>query len=929
MKLTAGKKTEKATEKATKKLKFNVFNIKSLLVFDRKKLDKIKKEKKKFSLFEKKKKIVKDKEDKIESPRTMGSTLKNIAGMLLAKPLSIIDKLKELFGIILLGILVNNLPMIVKKLQDVLGKIQKFFEDNPWIGNVLKFTFDIIAKGMMGILDLTKTLMPIIGGSFKFALDTIKTAGNEIGKLIKFFDDLGDGISALMSSLGYKPPAKAAQAYARSKGKYYSSTTGRTYANYKTALQNPAVKKGAQQQQQAIQQKAQKAQAAPAPGYDPNKGTSVFVDRNNKPIKESPSTIMAPITRNGRTIMGAMDPNDKTGTATKVPTSWLPAQFSPQEFGRYQAVNRAQQVQKFSIGGTIKNFFGGMFGFGKQNTPPKQVAGSESPNLISKDGGKTYAGPYASPAGTAKGRKARETVNYFKFYENNVNSQNIRLKKEQNNLSMFSEFMKSYDNLSKLKKKYGDEDLNVPPGPGGTYSLPDQAISVNEKEVIGHVGSTGQSTGPHIHLEAMSKDKKIPLSLRKNIFVSGKSLTSNNYASSSPVGMRFHPIKKRMIFHAGEDWPAPTNSQITLRGGVKFVKYIEEGSDPRYDGYGNVVVIQDTDGKEYFMGHLNSGPTNLSALMKRQEEQMQQKTPGKGAEKVWNFFKSPEKGLSDIAVAGILGNAEDESTFNPKARGKRMGPDGTDALGLFQWAEKGRWLSLTSFAKKHKWDPWDLDTQLRFSWEELNSAYYQPALEGIRNAKTPEEAAEIWRKKYEVGSGGVAERKINAKKWYNTYKGKSAKTAPTVLPPLTKEQQLEKNIITEMNGSKSMTVGDKTVSVEKKDGKDVIKVTTGGLFGIGAKELQLDKNLLNNLLYEIKNKNKKVEPVKKQGGFDGSSGIKNNDSASNVILLNQETAYIVPGETQTVPVPGPTQIVPIFISQSTSNSRSIRSTLLS
>ena len=39
MKLTA----PKTTEKTTKKLKFNVFNIKSLLVFNRKKLDKVKK----------------------------------------------------------------------------------------------------------------------------------------------------------------------------------------------------------------------------------------------------------------------------------------------------------------------------------------------------------------------------------------------------------------------------------------------------------------------------------------------------------------------------------------------------------------------------------------------------------------------------------------------------------------------------------------------------------------------------------------------------------------------------------------------------------------------------------------------------------------------------------------------------------------------
>ena len=58
MKLTA----PKTTEKTTKKLKFNVFNIKSLLVFNRKKLDKVKKEKQRFSLFQKKKEKVKQNE---------------------------------------------------------------------------------------------------------------------------------------------------------------------------------------------------------------------------------------------------------------------------------------------------------------------------------------------------------------------------------------------------------------------------------------------------------------------------------------------------------------------------------------------------------------------------------------------------------------------------------------------------------------------------------------------------------------------------------------------------------------------------------------------------------------------------------------------------------------------------------------------------
>lgn len=923
-------------EKPAKKLKLNVFNIKSLLVFNRKKLDKIKKEKKKFSLFEKKKKVVKEKEDKVESPRTMGSTLKNIAGALLAKPKSIIDKLKEFFGIILLGILVNNLPRIVRELQKVLGKIKEFFDNNPWIGKTIKFAFDIIAKGMMGILDLTKTLMPVIGGSFKFALDTIKTAKNEIGKLIKFVDDLGGGIGALMTSFGANKPqppkpnpaARAPRPMSQQPfapggkpairpvpyGPGGSSTgSGRGQFNYK----------------QVLKQQAQRSQSAQVPGYNPKSGTVQLQNKKN--------VVMAPF----RGQMGYMTPGDKTGTATTAPKSWNKTSNSKlwdPNVQRYQAVNQANKVQKLSVGGTIRNFFSGMFGGSRRglgNIPPQEGTGRGSPSdttLTTKDGGKSYVGPYAAPSGTAKGRKARETVNYFKLFENNIDLQNRRLGKEGKNLDLFGEFMKSYKNLSELRKKYGDEGLNVPPGPGGTSQLPDEAVPVNENEVIGKVGSTGQSTGPHIHLEAMTQDKKIPLSLRKNIFVNGKSLTSNNFTSSSPVGMRLHPIKKRMIYHAGEDWPAPANSQITLRGGVKFVKYVKEGSDPRYDGYGNVTVIQDTDGKQYFLGHLNSGPANLSALLQRQQQQMQQKTPGKGAEKMWNFFRS--KGLSEIAVAGIVGNADEESRFDPRARGIQMGPNKTDALGLFQWGEKNRWQSLVGFAKKYKLDPWDFDTQLRFAWNELNMNYYQPALEGIKNAKTPEQAAEVWRTKYEVASGGVTKRQVNARRWYNTYKGKSIQTAPSVQSPLTKTQQLEKNIVSTMIndlGTRSITVGDKNVSIENKDGKDVIKVTTGGVFGIGARQLQLDENLLNNLLYEIKNKGTKVDPVqpvKKQGGPDGTSGVVNNDSASNVVFVNQETAYIVPGPSQTVPVPGPTQILPVFISSGISNSsRSLRSSI--
>lgn len=923
--------------KSVKKLKLNIFNIKSLLVFNRKKLDKIKKEKKRFSLFEKKKEKVKQKEDKVESPLTIGSSLKNIGSLLLAKPKSIIEKFKEFFGIILLGILVNNLPRIIKELQNVLGKIKEFFDNNPWIGKVLKFTFDIIAKGMMGILDLTKSLMPVIGGSFKFALDTIKTTKNEIGKLINFFDDLGGGISSLMSSFGYKPPAKAAQAYARSKGKYYSSTTGKTYGSYSQALKNPQVKQGAQRQQQAIQQKAQKAQAAPAQGYNPNKGTTNVGTPNIgfKPM------VVAPLTTgygaNRKTEYFFKDSNNSSSNLLRLKANDPTLNPSIQ---RYQAVKQANEVQKFSIGGTIRNFLGSMFGGSKRgigNIPPKEGTGKGSPSditLTTKSGGKTYASPYTSPSGTAKGRKARETVNYFKFFENNINKQTIRLNKEEKNLSLFSEFMKSYGKLSDLRLKYGDQSYYDPSRrrPPGTQQSSDEAIAVDPDEVVGILGSTGRSTGPHIHIEnASSRGGAIPENVKRNIFVNGKDMITALYGpEDGNNGIGYFEWRKSPRnptgFHAGEDFGGVGGEKITLRGGLKFVKYIPDDGG----GYGNRILIQAPDGSQYTLSHLQSGPENPKELLRRQNEQLKRNIPGgSNAEKIWNYFKSKKidgTQMTDVAVAGILGNARQEAgpNIDPSiAYSESMQGKPARFIGIFQWGNGGngnRWGNLKKWAKQRGMNAEDIDTQLKFAWTELGGSY-KHVLPRLQAARTPEEAAAVWYEHYEGASHGLSERKQFAKGFYNQYKGKGGK-APA--PVLSKTQQLEKNIIAAMGGKPSITVGGKTVSVEKKDGKDTIKVTTGGLFGgiggIGVKQLSLDEKLLNDLLYEIRNKtniksgNNPVQPVKqfRQGGLDSGSGIDN--SASTTIIDRTMIALVTQTINQPVPISNPIP-VPILISQ--------------
>lgn len=68
---------------------------------------------------------------------------------------------------------------------------------------------------------------------------------------------------------------------------------------------------------------------------------------------------------------------------------------------------------------------------------------------------------------------------------------------------------------------------------------------------------------------------------------------------SSNFGNRFHPIDKRIKFHAGMDIAAPTGTVVgaTADGTVKFAGW--------RDGYGNLVIIQHADGRESRYGHLS------------------------------------------------------------------------------------------------------------------------------------------------------------------------------------------------------------------------------------------------------------------------------------------------------------------------------------
>jgi muramidase (phage lysozyme) len=129
--------------------------------------------------------------------------------------------------------------------------------------------------------------------------------------------------------------------------------------------------------------------------------------------------------------------------------------------------------------------------------------------------------------------------------------------------------------------------------------------------VVGYVGSTGRSTGPHIHIETGNgyggKGGNIPKSVLDNIFVNGKPLSSYPMGDGLGAGRG----------HDGFDYPMNGNEPIVLKGGLKFVEY-----DEGWNGaYGNSLVLSDSSGAKYLIAHLSAGPSDPKKIKELQERQ--------------------------------------------------------------------------------------------------------------------------------------------------------------------------------------------------------------------------------------------------------------------------------------------------------------------
>ncbi len=181
------------------------------------------------------------------------------------------------------------------------------------------------------------------------------------------------------------------------------------------------------------------------------------------------------------------------------------------------------------------------------------------------------------------------------------------------------------------------------------------------------------------------------------------------------------------------------------------------------------------------------------------------------AEKIWNYLK--KKGFTDEAAAGILGNAQQESSINPKRyeadyvekianlHNKMKNEPTVEALGMTwgQWQgeiypslslnkdgyfHSGKhyigmgflqWTGVRTYkisekAKSMNADIWDLGFQLDYltEYEEGHASWVSSEYKNFKGS--PEDAAKLFLDKWIVNS--LKERAVYARQFYDMFKGK-------------------------------------------------------------------------------------------------------------------------------------------------------------
>ena len=287
-------------------------------------------------------------------------------------------------------------------------------------------------------------------------------------------------------------------------------------------------------------------------------------------------------------------------------------------------ITASKPAQSFSRGGTVRS----------------EGSSSQTPSLESKQ---TYR-PQMS--GVSK-KVERDTNNGFRNFPIAVDNIYETTRQHEQNVLAFSKMLKKSREFSPVGISTNSPDSPDSPDSPSSYTpnIPITTSGVITDEIVGYVGSTGRSTGPHIHIETGDgyggSGGHIPDNVLSNIIVDGTSLSSYEMGDGLYAGRN----------HRGFDYPIRSGAPITLKGGLKFLEY-----DSGYNaGYGNSLIIVGTDGRKYLIGHLDSGPPNPEKIREGNKNNNKPAGPILTPSQK-NYFKGYGKGGSNYRLNRSMNN---------------------------------------------------------------------------------------------------------------------------------------------------------------------------------------------------------------------------------------------------------------------------------
>ena len=863
-------------ETQVKQIKITATNIKNTLFKYNRELIKLKKDRVKFNQLQRTKGKISGEETALEK-RSIRSSLKNVGQKLLSGPRSLIDKFKEFFGLILLGILVNNLPKIVKKLQEVFGKIKSFLDNNPWIMDAVKFGFKIIGDGIMALAKLIKDVKPFLGGTFQFALSSIRSTKDKIGDLIKTFDDLERTALGMFSIFGLSGDEEK-QAKAELEGKYYSSTTKKTYPSYSAALKDPAVRAVAIK---PVKAKAQEKIKVSAPGYDPNTGTT----RLGNATTGYTSRILA--ARDG--VLGAME---KGKQETWVKVNEDPKKFDPKHIERYNALRDLRNMEKMSRGGT-------------------------TPGVMSPyQSGTNYSTQSGTNVGSALDRKAIESITSFGSFGVGIKEQSSNIMGQKENYGLFDKFFESYKFLGDLREKNRDVDGDNRRGDNLNMNPPDDYDSGDTGAFasgawIGPPGDTDkQQTGLNMNLpggigtpiyaprdliyRTTGTDGKPAVGLDGTPDVRGPS----GYGFGFYGAYRYKEGDKEYEVLLGHfrDMPykGTKDGDIIPKGTLLGYQGASGRSKSRTNGvYPHITLHVNGIGFSATNRELVNFATSLRDA--KGITPSSSNTVGAKLTGLASFYGGP----TDTYWHGrktASGQVYDENAFSTALKDDLP-------FGMYEVSHNGKTV-LVRGNDRGNFGPGN--TAGINPPKDLDLSYGAARALGLTQA----------------GVGRVTYRRVGDLK--TTGGGLITPSRPSktqsipVTPYSTMDAQSLRTSITGLMGDLGTTkkiFGQENISLEIIDGKLVIK-DTRGLFGTGlfttdydtqGRNIDLLKTIQNHLRYEL---NKRTEERNKPG--PGASGY-GNQSSSDTTIIKETMIAMVPGPPQPVPFPVD-RIVPIPVS---------------